>query len=497
MSKRDVNFINLNHGNTFALNNSDKIQTDIKLNKKAIIGSRLYYNDIITHSFKLDKQYSPQELSLTIELKMYEDLGLDTQKIYQISHIQKHTEIDNILLIEAFAFDTNTIKEKYATSLKYVKYLEYLTIPSLTYEVLYSKKMIPISNDVFIYIDEEEAFITFYKDGSYISSKKIKSISEMVKELNSKNIYITIDELKTTLHTKGITKESYELTEYALYDYLHTVFEQIFSTIKNLALHSRNIYNFAQLEKVYFDLDGKVISGLDTLIPQFVENTSLHAMDMFKDTDRINFLDLLSAHYIQDKIEKDDHALNITFYEKKVPFHKTEVGKFSLIVAAGIALASLYPIYQQYEIYTLSEENLILQERVDTLSVSAKKLQKQQKTVQQKIAEYTKEEKKINQDLTKLQDIANTLLALKSNDAKYTTMLLTINTLLKKYELTLTKVEQSGEKMMDLELYSKNNRRDTIALFMQELLAMGYENVYSNEIKLNETSYRSIVTVKR
>jgi len=498
MGKKSVQFINLPDKHAFILTANNTIQTNTKRKpKKMTVGSRLYYHDIITHSFKLEKKYTPQELSLTIEFKMYEDLGLDTQKIYQISYIQKHTEIEDILLIEAFAFDIEAIKEKYASTLKTVKHLDYLCIPSLTYTTLYTNNMIPISNDVFIYIAEDEAFLTFYKDGGYISSKKIKSLQDMVKELNSKNIYITPQELKEVLYTKGIGKEQYALTEYTLYDYLHTTFAQLFSTINNLALHSRSIYNFEQLHKVYFSLEGKLIPALQKIMDEFLENTTLHPLDMLSKKENINFLDLLSAYYIQDKIEQNDHVQNITFYKQKVPFQTTEVGRFSLITAVGITLLALYPIYQQYQIHTLTQENSILQEKADSLSTSVKTLQKKHASIKTKIAEYSQQEKQINENLDKLHNIANTLLSLKAKDTKYTTILLTINDLLQKYKLILHKVEQSGEHKVDLEIYSKENRRNTIALFMQDLLAQGYKNVYSNEIKLNEDTYKSIITVQR
>ncbi len=496
MAKKSVQFINLSDKHTFVLTQESQLQTHTKV-KKPVIGARLFYQDIITHSFKLEKKYAAQELDLTIELKMYEDLGLDTQKIYKIAYIQKQTNIEDILLIEAFAFDIELIKNKYASTLKTIKHIDFLCIPALTYETLYNRHLIQKSNDVFIYIDEDEAFLTFYKDGAYISSKKIKSLQDMVKELKHKSIHTTPQEIKEILLTKGITKEQYDLREYTLYEYLQTIFEQLFSTVHNLALHGRSIYDFQQLDKIYFSLDGKIIPSLQNSIEPFIESATLHPMDMISIDKNTNLIDLLSSYYIQDNIDEDNYAQNITFFKKKTPFYQTEVGRFTIAVCASATLISIYPLYQQYQFYTLQKDTQVMQERLDKLSSASKILQNQYKNIKKEIDTYTKDQKSINTRFSKLQNVTNTLLSLKSEDTKYTTILLTINDLLQKYNLTLDHAKQSGEHMIDLEIYSKKNRRDTIALFMQALLSRGYKDVHSNEIKLDDDTYKCIVTVQR
>ena len=85
MSLKSIHFINLKNGNSFLLDNNGKIKSEVKFpNKKAVTASRLFYADIITHNFKMEKKYNSQEeLSLAVEMKMYEDLALDLQKEYK------------------------------------------------------------------------------------------------------------------------------------------------------------------------------------------------------------------------------------------------------------------------------------------------------------------------------------------------------------------------------------------------------------------------------
>ncbi len=498
MAQKNINFINLASATAFLLNAKGEI-TPAKIGvRNALSVARLAYNDIITHSFKLDKIYkSAQELTLAVEMKMYEDLALDLQKEYKIFYIKKSTEVEDILLIEAFAYDKNALLEKYADAFKKIKHLDFIAHPALTFSAIYMHDEVPKANDAFIYISDDEAFLTFYKEGGYVSSKKLKSLNEMCQELDTKGVRVSLDELKETLRTKGVCKENYTLFEYNLYEYIHDAFDRIFSTIKNLALHNRNIYNFSQLDHVYLKLSDGIIPDLPLLAATYLESTQILPLNLYKEQSDYDFLDLLTAHYVQNLEEQEAAAENLTFYKQKVPFYKTQTGKFAIAAVVSLLLASLYPAWQQYEIYGLSQENGQLQSHLDELRQKSRRLEKKYTSVKKEIKHYAKAQNEVIQKFSRLRKIADTLLSLKSTDEQYTSMLLTINTLLHKYGLTVNKVTQSGEKSLDLEIYSKQNKRDTIALFMKDLLTQGFSKVSSNEIIRNDDDYKSIVTVKR
>ncbi len=498
MAQKSINFIDPRTGKAFLLDTKGEIKPSKIGARNALSASRLAYIDIITHSFKLDKQYgSEEELAMAVELKMYDDLALDLQKEYKISYLRKPTEVENILLIEAFAYDKNAILEKYPKSLGKLKHLDYLTLPFTAFETLYRHEEIAAANDVFIYIAEDEAFLAFYKEGRYISSKKLKSFNEMLAELESKNLRPTLEELQEILSTKGVGKENYTLFEYDMYEYIESTFEQIFSTIKNLALHNRNIYNFTQLDHVYLRIGAGIVPDLPILAQQYLQDCQILPLNLYREHAAYDFLDLLCAHYVQDLTDTDAEGVNVTFFKKRIPFYRTQTGRFAIAAATGIMLVASYPIWQQYRIYQLTQQNDTLQSRLDTLRQKSAKLRRKESALKKEITRYTKAQKQMEQKFTRLRHIADTLLNLKSSEEHYTTMLLTINNLLHKYGLSVDKVTQAGEKTLDLEIHSRENRRDTIALFMKDLLAEGFSRVTSNEIKLSDDSYTSIVTVKR
>jgi len=493
--KKQINFIDLQHEKHFSFSDGNCNALALN-NKKLAIGARLNFNDIITHNFKLDKQLSPQELLVTSELKMYDEIGLDASKMHKISYETKSASIGDLKLVESFAIDTLTIEEKYQKSFSQVKHIDFLAIPFLVFETLYKNDIITKKNDLFITFDDDESFSAFYKEGAYVTSKKTLSLHDMVKELENLNILTDVEKLKAILLQKGLSKENYDLHEYDLYDYIQKTFASFLSKTYNIALHNRNVYGFTQVERIFFSLSNQLIPGIEDLASTYFPDVTFQPLD-FLATESLLSLDAITASYIQDKLSSGENLHNFTSFTKKAPFYKSEIGKFALAACAASLLLSAYPVYQQYEIDSTEEENILLKEQLSSLTRATSKLKNRHQGLEKEIKIEKKQQAKVNGDFKKLQNIANSLLDLKSKDSKYTPMFLTINNLLKKYKLSVENVRQVDKGAMDFEIYSIEEKRDTIAKFMSALLSKGFTSVTSSEIKLSNPVYKSIITVKR
>jgi hypothetical protein len=491
-----INYINLQNGHTFSYDGN--ISTDANIKKgKTPIGARLQYTDINSHTFKIPDNIPDSGMLVKVELRMYEDIGLDIEKSYQISYIQKDASLDGEKLIEAYAIDKEHLTNKYTLALNKTKHIDFIALPFLTFETLYFNKILDPKNDVFIYISKDDAFTTFYKDGKYISSKKIMSISDMVSECDRKKISITAQELEKILAIKGLDRQKYELLEYDLHEYLEETFEALFSKIKSLSLHNRNVYNFSQIDRIFISVAGKPIPQLDSFVNIYTEHAEFKTLNFFA-SDTIDTLDGISASYIKDKLEQNNNSNNLTFFKRKAPFYKSEVGKLAISTVASVVLLAIYPLYQYNETNNITKQNLVLKLQEKTINSKSKKLKNKLKAINSDIAKIQNQKDINKKKLQTLQDIANSLLTLKAKDSKYTAMLLDINSVLKNYKLSILKIKQSDKHALDIELVSKQNRRDTIALLMKDLLIGGFSSVSSNEIKVNaDNTYTSVVTVKR
>ncbi len=463
---------------------------------KEIVGARLAYDDILSHGFKTDKELSADELLVTTEIRMYEETGLDLQRSYRISQIKKEQYTGFEHLYEGFAIDRAAFFEKYTRRLKGVKHIDFLAVPYLSFETLYRRKILEGGQDLFVYLSDEEAFTAFYKEGHYISSKKAKTLQEMVAELDRKNIRTDSDALKLILLEKGLLKERYSLEEYDLYDYVLQTFIQFFTKINNLAMHNRNIYGFSGIERIYFSLDGRLIPGLEEAMEHLFEKPTLHDFSFFP-ASPYDPLDVICAAYIQQMAQTPELAVNLTLFERRVPFLKTQTGRLALTSAAALLLIGVWPAWQEYNIYRMQQQKAQLGTQERKLKAASRTLRHRLDAQRKEIAALKKKSAQVDEKLHTLKEIAQTLVSLKSHDRKYTTMLMKITGLLQKYRLNVDKIRQTGKQRLALELSSPHNRRDTIALFMQDLLDAGYRHVGSGEITLDEGRYKSVVTVER
>jgi len=492
----------LSNKNNFLLDKDIKLAP--KPTKNDLICSRYEYKDIITHNFKLEKSsILNNELNIQTEIKMFEEAGLNIEKTYKISHLVKRHYIGYETLIEGFAIDKELTKEKYTKKIKKIKYIDIMILPFLSFSTLYKRKLIKEKNDLFIYIGKDEAFTTFYKDGKYLSSQKTKSLNEMLDELESRQINISYEEFLEALSTNGLDREKYSPKNYIFYEYILQTFSQIFSKINNLVLHNRSIYGFEYIDSIYIYIqDGIVIKSLTKAMQIFQNIPEIKDFNFFnkKLTFDIDILDLISAYYIQDHIDNNlnkEEFINLTIFERKIPFFKTQLGRLTLNSVVVTLLASSYPIYLEYKIYEKSTIKEELEMKKNTIINSSMGLDNLYNKKKQKLSNITKKLKEMDKKFLDLKKIASSLIKMKTNENKYTTILLQINNQLKKYSLKIDKIEQKGDRKLAIELSSDINKRDTIALFMQEFFKLGYRAVYSNEIKLSQQKYKSVITLQR
>ncbi len=467
--------------------------------KRYFVGSRVEYEDIITYSFKVHKSISKEDLDIQVELKMYEDAGLKTNKQYKIDYIKKELDYEESYIIEVFALDIEKTKKSLVYLFSKTNRLDFLALPNLIFETLYSSKILSPQKDIFVYIGEKESFLSIYKDGTYLSSATLNSLEEISKEIQTKfSEPMTVQTLREILKEKGLDKKRYSESEIALYDTLYAIFSDIFFKINNVAMHNRSIFGYDTIERIFLStLDGR-IKGLKEFTKSIgFEKTELGDFDLFKQKSDINFLEHIAAHYIFYKKNSNDNTHNLTFVEKRKPFYKTKAGSFVLFLIFCIFAFGSYPLY-----LFLQHSNLIKQR--DTLQSRYEILQNKTRNIKQKIAKSKMSIKTIKRaikaqeiKLSNLDKSIDKLINLTSPEEKSYKTILLLDKYLKKYSLSLSGFEEKGSNHVILDIIAKYNKRDDIAKFMKDLLEKGFIEVSTKEIRLDKNYYISKIEIKR
>ncbi len=471
---------------------------NVSLEQNAFIASRVFYDDVISHSFKVAKETSEEEIKSAIELKMYEDVGLDLQKEYKMTHIIKELEFEDMVLVEAFSVEKSSLEKRFATVLQKSKYIDFLAIPFLSFATLYKNKIIAPKNDVFVYIGQDEAFLTIYKDGKYLSTKSLPTLKDMVHTLHKHDIDMDVEKLEELFITKGLDANSYTPEDAEVFTTLEAVFSEVFTKINNLIIHSRSVFGFDKVDRLFFSTQQGRIKGLRDISNNFFSSElKLFDFNLFKEKVKSDFFSQIVASYAYDVAQESEIKQDITFFKREAPFLQTQVGKFSLFVALVLILVSVYPLYLSYDIANLETKSTQVTQELNVIKNSTKKLRNEIKIATQNLSEANEQLKLQNQRVQSISKSIEELYSMKVAQRGVSDFLQSINKLLKKYNLATKSITLSDVNHMSIEVFSTQPKRDTIAKFMNDLISEGFVEVNTKEIKLDNETYISVVEISR
>jgi len=471
---------------------------DKKIDKKSFIGSRVSYSDVILHSFKVPESMSDEELKTNVEIKMYDDAGLDLQKKYKITYTRKELDFEDSVLIEAFAIEVDRIADSLRSVLDKTKHIDFLALPFLSFTTLYRNKIIEAKNDLFIYIDEHESFLSIYKDGKYLSTKSLMNLEEIRNKLESAGVEITIDALKEHLFKKGLDASTYERGETTLFNELESIFSSILTKINDIVVYNRSVFGFEKVDRIFLSMQNGRLKGAREFIENFgMGEVEVRDFNVFRNKEDGNFFEKIVTSYVYDKLELKDFRHNLTIFEREPAFYKKESGKIILI-------ASFIVLFSLGYIGFIKFENIELQKQHDMLQKQYDMMKKTQSRYKRKINAVNKElkilqDKKVAMD-NRVENISKSMTQLENLiDAKkgYSSFILEVNTLLAKHKLSTTKITIVGKNSMSVEIIAEYQKRDSITKFMEDLIDSGFIGIATDEIKSDKDVYISRIEIKR
>ncbi len=469
-----------------------------KLGKKESLYtvSRVLYEDIILYSFKTPLTQAKEDLSSLVEIKMYEEAGLDVNKIYKITYLVKELDFDEMCLVEVFAIDMDILETKYKECANIVKYIDFLALPFFAFDTFYMNKILTFKNDIFVYLGDEEAFLSFYKNGLYISTKSLINLSEIVQKLNLQNIDISLEKLNGLLLDKGLKQELYEKNEGELFLALESNFSDILTKINNVAMHNRSVFGFDKIDRIFFSTKRGRVKGLKEFMVEFgFTDVEVFDFNLFREKQESNFLEKIVCSYGLDKYIENSDKQNITIFSKPPPFLSSEFGKLSLLISA--LLIVLFGVYGYFyiDIQNIQNQKDGLESRYHSIEARANRYKRGVKKEIKEIKEVKKDIEKQDTVFENIKQSINKIEKMKGKESRYISFLAKINQLLAKYRLKTRSIEQIGRNKMVLEVVSDYSKRDKIAKFLKSLISEGFTNVKTKEIKLDENKYVSKVEI--
>ncbi len=471
---------------------------DNKLNKKSLIGSKVLYSDLVSHSFKIPQTMGDDELKTAVEIKMYEDAGLDLQKQYKIVYIKKELDFEDSLLIEAFALEISRAKDSLKSVLGSVKHIDFLALPFLSFEILYKDKVIEPKNDLFIFIGDDEAFLAIYKDGRYLSTKSLMCLSEMVEKLKVVGLDVTIGELKEHLQKKGLDATTYERDEALVFSELESVFSAIVAKVSDVVVYSRSIFGFEKIDRVFLSLENGRIRGIREFMHESsLSNAKVYDFNLFKKRSDGNFLDKILASYMYGKLENKDFRHNLTISKKEPAFYKKESSKILISLFFILLFCSAFIGFLVYENKKLELQKSELQKIYNIDKKNQSRYKSEIESINKKLKNTLEEKDRVSRRVKSIEDSVVKIESLEYDIMSHSNFIFGVNRLLQKHSLSTRKIDIEGIDSMTVELVAEFKKRDSITKFMEDLMSDGFVGITTDEIRLDSDVFISIVEIKR
>jgi hypothetical protein len=342
-------------------------------NKLNFITSYVSTKDMINTKVYISRTIPEEDILDIIDIKAYEELGLDEANSYIISSTEVFSDGEDrefhIFVVETEVLDTyfEEIKEK-------TKFIDLITPAPLLFKPLYTNEILQASGvQGFVYFTRKDAFVTFYKNGEYLYSKSMEyslgRIYDKYCELVGEKV--EEDEFYSVLISEGLktTKPKY-------HENLMKIFGDIFIAINDVVIYTKRAFQLESIDHIYIGSALGPIIGLDEYGQNYL---ALESSELNFDygiqtdewyTDQLQYLMLLNAY---DYLDNDYGHVNLTMYPRPPSFANRSSGQFIIATAAAISLSLIYPMFYLLGSYTNDTKNFMLKKQDEKLTAEANK----------------------------------------------------------------------------------------------------------------------------
>ena len=354
----------------------------------------------------------------------------------------------------------------------------------MAWEEYYNLTKTPQKNDVFIYFDQNEAYLSVFSDGKYLFHKSLNKLSDLSKITGKKT-----DELIKILNEKGLDRSEYDEEE--LFLKIDKFFSEFFLKIFNQLNYSINEYEIAKYERIFFYSPFKI----NYLFEQYENYWELNGIE-FKQSNiqtEYNHLEYLITLFNAKNYSNED--IDFSIFKRPPLFITTPAGKFLSFTIVVFLLFLSFFVYWMYDMKKLNNEISFLNEKYMMLKRISNKNLTVLKVLKMKLGILKKKYNVLNSKLNKITDKTNILYD-KNKEPLVYNLFAKITVYLRKYNLKVKEFKKTNSKYF-LQIVSDFDNTHEIAKFMQDLINEKFKNVTSKTIKINKNKYISYVEFEK
>ena len=368
----------------------------LSYNTSNFITSYLSNKDIITTTVEVSRNIPQEDIEDILEIKAYEELGLDQASNYIISSIESENEGEE-REFHLFVADPEVLDKLYLPIKEESKYLDLIIPAPLLYKALYRKEILNDSGThCFVYFTYHDAFVTFYKDGAYLYSKSIEFSLEQIYEKYCEIVGEQVDrkEFFSILETEGLKATNSDYQQNFM-----KIFGEIFININDIIIYTKRAFQLDTIDNMFIGSVQGPIVGLDEYSQNYLGlqsadfnfNYNINNDEWY--TDQLQYLMLLSSF---DYMEDESSNVNLTMFPRAPSFVNRAGGQFIISTFAAITVGLAYPLVYLIGSYANDAKIYALTIHNNELTAEANKYKKILSKKKQQIAVLDKETAKLS-----------------------------------------------------------------------------------------------------
>lgn len=466
-----------------------------KSHKNAFIVSYIQSKDVISATVEISRNIPEADLHDAIEIKVYDELGLDSAVEYKITYLETETNDTKNRVYNVFVIDSAVVQNQLSEIQKKTSYIDYVTTAPFLIKSLYKKALLETSDtDCFIYFQKNDAFLTIYRGGEFLYAK---SLHYSLTELTEKFCELIGERIDEEDFFRLLTVEGLKSTNVSYQSYLMQLFGELFLYINDVLIFAKRSYGLEHIDRVYIGSEIGMFIGIDEYAKSYLGlesyefNFSIAINSKEWYIDQMHMLMVLTA---QVYLEEQNESLNFSTFKRPPPFKQRPAGKLIGVVAASILLSAAFPIYQ----FSMSK---VLDFQTSQATQEYNQLNKKATAIRSEIASLKDKHKKMDELIKKESDKLTfrkkllTEIHKKKTDYPMKAMMMAeLFALSNDYESKLSLVEFKDKEML---LNVQNPSEKKITEFIEALTGLEKYKISTDKIEKNSERdmYLSEITV--
>ena len=433
--------------------------------KEQFVCSYLNTQSYINNQIKVSKNIPDVDISDAINIKMYDEFGLDQAIEYQVCYIEIFNNLDgDNRHFQVFIVDPADMNQIYQKAVDTIKYIDVITPTPLLIKSLYAKEIITDNGiHCFIYFEENNAFIAIYNEKEFVYTKSLKY---SLPEMHERFCELYGERIEYTDFIQFLSMENLKYTQSELKEFILKLYKEIFSNINDVLTYAKKAFEIEKVEHIYIGTQIEMASKLYEIaeVELSIATSDFNFDYGFESTHTyINQIHAL-MHITATLSDEEKYVCNFSKFHRPPKFVERESGKLLILVAISFLIAFAYPISYwvasymqdvQYNILQANYTDIHAEKMTRQASILSKKADKSKALTVLKIEKDAYTSKK--NTLIKIHDV-------KVNYPMKAKLITNLTSDLNKYAVKLEKMnytQEEKEKIFTLNLVSNKDKKIT------------------------------------